>query len=59
LLLASEPCSLPGSICAERAALSGLYPETDVKEILEVYIVSDSPVPITPGMLCREVRLEA
>ncbi|GMH69929.1 hypothetical protein TrLO_g14437 [Triparma laevis f. longispina] len=49
----SEPCSLSGSICAERAALANLR-EDDIKEINSVSIVSDSVKPITPGLLCRE-----
>ena len=47
----TEPCSVGGSICAERSALSDLE---DARKILGVYIVSDSRAPITPGMLCRE-----
>ena len=47
----SEPCSVGGSICAERSALSDLE---NAANILAVYIVSDSIKPITPGMLCRE-----
>lgn len=51
----SEPCSLGGSLCAERAALSSLPSLVpDLSQILSVYILSDSPKPITPGFLCRE-----
>ncbi|GMH98331.1 hypothetical protein TrST_g9793 [Triparma strigata] len=49
----SEPCSLSGSICAERAALSNMR-EDEIKKMLSVSIVSDSVKPITPGLLCRE-----
>jgi len=51
----SEPCSLVGSLCAERACLSSLPSlATDLSQILAVHIVSDSESPLTPGFLCRE-----
>jgi len=48
-----EPCSIQGSICAERAALIQLR-FLPLKRITKVVIVTDSPNAITPGMLCRE-----
>ena len=49
----SEPCSLTGSICAERCALTSLR-MLPYKKLLGVYIVTDSERPIMPGLLCRE-----
>ena len=58
----SEPCSLTGSICAERSALCQLRilahipPNRGSKRVVvsDVYIVTDAPQAITPGVLCRE-----
>ena len=52
----AEPCSLTGSLCAERCAFAQLRLIPNVV-ILNVYIVSDSSTPITPGMLCREYMM--
>ncbi len=49
-----EPCSIQGSICAERAALLQLRFLPDLRQITKVVIVTDSKKAITPGMLCRE-----
>eukprot|EP00562_Extubocellulus_spinifer_P023064 CAMPEP_0178628630 /NCGR_PEP_ID=MMETSP0698-20121128/9524_1 /TAXON_ID=265572 /ORGANISM="Extubocellulus spinifer, Strain CCMP396" /LENGTH=187 /DNA_ID=CAMNT_0020267893 /DNA_START=149 /DNA_END=709 /DNA_ORIENTATION=+ len=49
-----EPCTISGSICAERAALLQLRFLPNVTQITKVVIVTDSPQPISPGMLCRE-----
>ena len=49
-----EPCTISGSICAERAALLQLRFVPNVTQITKVVIVTDSPQPISPGMLCRE-----
>ena len=49
-----EPCAISGSLCAERAALLQLRFVPNLRQITKVVIVTDSPQPISPGMLCRE-----
>jgi len=49
-----EPCTISGSLCAERAALLQLRFIPNLRQITKVVIVTDSPQPISPGMLCRE-----
>lgn len=49
----SEPWHIGGSICAERSCLVKLRFFT-APRILQVAITTDSPVPVGPGMLCRE-----
>ena len=49
-----EPCTISGSLCAERAALLQLRFVPNLRRITKVVIVTDSPQPISPGMLCRE-----
>ena len=49
-----EPCAISGSLCAERAALLQLRFVPNLRQITRVVIVTDSPQPISPGMLCRE-----
>jgi cytidine deaminase len=48
---------LGGAICAERAAFVQFRNIEEPVRVLGVYITTDSPVPITPGMLCREFML--
>ena len=49
-----EPCTISGSLCAERAALLQLRFVPNLVRISRVVIVTDSSQPISPGMLCRE-----
>jgi cytidine deaminase len=49
----SEPCSIGGSICAERACLVQLRLMQKPISLLRIFIVSDAPEPLAPGMLCR------
>ena len=49
-----EPCSISGSICAERAALLQLRFIPQLCRITKVVIVTDAKGFISPGMLCRE-----
>ena len=49
-----EPCTISGSLCAERAALLQLRFVPNLARITRVVIVTDSAQPISPGMLCRE-----
>lgn len=50
-----EPCHISGSICAERNAFLQLrLVERNITNVLTVYLVTDSNVPVLPGMLCRE-----
>ena len=49
-----EPCTLSGSLCAERAALLQLRFVPNLARITRVVIATDSAQPISPGMLCRE-----
>lgn len=51
-----EAVVLVNSICAERAAFLQLAatPRSKCHRVIGVYITSDAPEPITPGMLCRE-----
>ena len=48
-----EPVSISGSICAERACLVQLHTRK-VDFLHSIFIVTDSPEPISPGCLCRE-----
>lgn len=43
-----------GSICAERAALSQLRMFHGKVTIKKIVVVTDSKIPLAPGMLCRE-----
>ncbi|CAM9274425.1 unnamed protein product [Sphacelaria rigidula] len=49
-----EPSTIGGSICAERAAMCKLREVTDCKLVTKVVVVTDSPRPLPPGVLCRE-----
>lgn len=51
----SEPSTIGGSICAERAALCKLREATDCKRVTKVVVVSDSPTPLAPGASCSTV----
>lgn len=46
------------SICAERSALMSLRARDDFIALSAVYVVSDAPVPLSPGLLCREFLSE-
>lgn len=53
-----ECCFIGGSLCAERAAAVQLRElAVESTRILEVYLVSDMDICITPGVLCREYLL--
>mmetsp|Transcript_84894 Transcript_84894/g.164637 ORF Transcript_84894/g.164637 Transcript_84894/m.164637 type:complete len:362 (+) Transcript_84894:56-1141(+) len=62
-----ESCCLTNSCCAERAAflqlgnLNATYDSSSAVAtcVQAVYIVSDAPGPITPGVLCREFMLSS
>ena len=47
-----EPCAISGSLCAEPALLQLRF-VPNLRQITKVVIVTDSPQPISPGMLCR------
>lgn len=49
----AEQGYIGGAICAERAALVQLRRFKD-PQIMKVVVVTDSAVPIAPGLLCRE-----
>lgn len=53
----NETCNIGGSLCAERSAMSKLRLRP-WKALTSVHIVTDSPDPVTPGMLCREYLAE-
>jgi hypothetical protein len=54
----SEVSLFTQSICAERSALMALRARDDFARITAVYVVSDAPVPLSPGLLCREFLAE-
>jgi len=49
----SETTFVGTGICAERAACLQLR-TTDCVRVTKIYLVSDSPTELTPGLLCRE-----
>jgi len=49
-----EPCSISGSICAERAAMLQLRFVPNLSSITKLVIVTDAEGFISPGLLCRE-----
>mmetsp|Transcript_11628 Transcript_11628/g.40705 ORF Transcript_11628/g.40705 Transcript_11628/m.40705 type:complete len:383 (-) Transcript_11628:139-1287(-) len=53
----NETCNIGGSLCAERSALAKLRFH-DYDRLVSVHIVTSSPNPVTPGMLCREYLSE-
>lgn len=53
----SECCFIGSSICCERTAILQLRMKR-YKEICKLYIITDSPTIVTPGLLCREMLLE-
>jgi len=57
-----ESWSLANSCCAERAAflqLGAVRGERRADVVRCVYLVSDAPAPITPGVLCREFMISS
>jgi cytidine deaminase len=52
-----ENASFPAGICAERVAISGAYAAGE-RDIVAIAVVGDTPHPITPCGICRQVILE-
>ena len=52
------PPTISGSICAERGAFLQYrllqYEHDRIPQIRKIYIVTDSDIPVPPGLLCRE-----
>eukprot|EP00977_Amphora_coffeiformis_P029837 scaffold42984_cov221-Amphora_coffeaeformis.AAC.2 len=52
------PPTISGSLCAERGAFLQYrllqYEHVKIPKIRKIYIVTDSDVPVPPGLLCRE-----
>lgn len=48
-----ENVAYPEGVCAEAGAISAMVAAGD-REIAEVYVVADSPVPVTPCGGCRQ-----
>eukprot|EP01138_Halocafeteria_seosinensis_P000814 gb/GECG01000835.1/.p1 GENE.gb/GECG01000835.1/~~gb/GECG01000835.1/.p1 ORF type:complete len:364 (+),score=40.70 gb/GECG01000835.1/:1-1092(+) len=51
--LNAEPCSIGGSICAERSCIVQLQ-MIPVAKIHSIYITTSTELEVTPGPLCRE-----